>query len=196
MTHFTRTFLKCALPLVAAFSIAPAAAQVQTQVSGSGWSKVCSDQNESKLCSVQFRVATNNGQVLTAVNLINMTGKIERRVFQIAVPTARSLPAGIEIQVDNKQKATIPYAFCRPQVCVAEAPLNDDLVRVFKAGGELRVTTTNFQGTKNPIPVTLKGFTAAYDGPPVKPKETIETSQEKLKKQLEDRVKAGQIKAE
>ncbi len=153
------------------------------QARASGWFKTCDERDESKICNVQFRVLAGNGANLTTLNLVEITGKVERRVFQIVVPTGRSLPQGIQIRVDGKQATSIPYLYCRPQGCNAEVRLDDSLVNIFKRGGGLEITTINFQGKENPVPVTLKGFTAAYDGPPRK-RDDAATRQQNLADQL------------
>ena len=68
---------------------------------------------------------------------------------------------------------------CFPDRCVAEAPLNDQLVSSFKKGQELTLTSVNFQNQPNPIKVSLKGFTGAYDGAPLQQSD-IEDRQKKL----------------
>lgn len=148
-----------------------------------GWYKVCSEQNETKICNVQYQVVAGTGQVVTSVNLAELTGKINRRVFQITVPTGRLLPPGLELQIDNKQKTKIPYVFCAPRTCAAEVKLDDNLVKVLKAGGEMTIVSRNVQGQPNPIKVTLQGFTKAYDGPPLKQDE-LQSQQKQLEEQL------------
>lgn len=158
----------------------------QGNIKATGWFKTCNEIEGNKVCNVQFRVVTTEGsQVVTALNLIEVTGKVERKIFRILVPTGRSLPPGVQVQVDGKRAVTIPYAYCRPQLCAAEAILNDELVKIFKAGGTLEVTSLNFQSKANKVPITLKGFTAAFDGPPVK-------LEDLLKKQLADKLKQEQ----
>lgn len=159
------------------------------RATASGWFKTCNERDDSKVCNVQFRVVASNGANLTTLNLVEITGKVERRVFQIVVPTGRSLPQGIVLQVDGKRATTIPYLFCRAQGCNAEVRLDDNLVNVLKRGGALEISTVNFQGQKNPVPVTLKGFTAAYDGPPVKREDPAARQQnlaDQLKKKAEE----------
>jgi len=172
----------------------PSFAQTQGQgnVTGSGWFKTCNEQGENKICNVQYRIVTNQGnQLITSLNLIEVDGSPDRRVFRIIVPTGRSLPEGVQVQVDGKRSVVIPYAYCRPQVCAAEARLNDELVSVFKAGGGLEVTSLNFQSKQNVIPVTLQGFTAAYDGPPLEVPDAT-SREEQLKKELEEKLKQQQ----
>lgn len=169
-----------------------ATAQQQGNIKATGWFKACNEVEQNKVCNVQFRVVTTEGnQVVTAINLIEVTGDVNRKVFRIIVPTGRSLPPGVQVQVDGKRAVTIPYAYCRPQLCAAEAVLNDELVKIFKAGGGLEITSLNFQSKANKVPITLKGFTAAYDGPPVK-QEDRATRAELLAKQLEDKLKQEQ----
>lgn len=176
-----------------AVSLAPAQAQQQQgNVAASGWFKTCSEQNGSEFCNVQFRVvARQGGQVITSLNLIEVKGEVNRRLFRVIVPTGRSLPPGLQVQVDDKRAVTIPYTYCRQSLCGAEAQLNDELVEIFKKGGSLRVTSINFQDKPNPVSITLKGFTAAYDGDPIKPEETT-SREEQLRKELEEKLKKQQ----
>ncbi len=148
-----------------------------------GWFKACSDQGESKICNVQYQAVASNGQVVTSLNLAEITGSIERKVFQITVPTGRFIPPGVELQVDDTKATAIPYTFCAQRTCAAEVKLDDNLVDTLKNGSKLTVTSTNFQGKKNPIKITLEGFTAAYDGPPIKQNE-LQSQQKKLEEEL------------
>ncbi len=164
-------------------SVAVSAVSHAQSLRSNGWYKACSDQGESRICNVQYQVVASTGQVVTSINLAEITGQVERRVFQITVPTGRLIPPGVELAVDGKKGTAIPYSFCTPRICAAEVKLDDNLVGVLKSGGEMVVTSTNFQGKKNPINVTLEGFTAAYDGPPIKQDELAER-QKKLQEEL------------
>ncbi len=198
MTRFSKYTTLFALACTATMiTSVQASAQAKINARASGWIKTCNEGAAGEVCNVQYQVVSNDGQILTAVSLVELSGDAKRRIFRIVVPTGRSLQQGVQLQVDGKQATAVPYAFCRPRICAAEAALTDDLVKIFKAGGSLEITSINFQGQPNPIPVTLKGFTAAYDGPPTEiPKNDAQESQEKLKKQLEEKLKSGEIKAD
>ena len=177
---------------VALGSLTSATFAQEGNVSGSGWFKTCNEADGNKVCNVQYRVVTKEAnQLITSLNLIEVSGNIKRKVFRVIVPTGRSLPSGVQVQVDGKRSVVIPYTYCRPTVCAAEAALSDELVKVFKAGGRLDVTSLNFQSKPNTVPVTLQGFTAAYDGPPLK-QEDPASREELLKKQLEEKLKQQQ----
>ncbi|MBL4695192.1 MAG: invasion associated locus B family protein [Rhizobiaceae bacterium] len=154
-----------------------------------GWYKLCSEQNETKICNTQYQAHAGTGQVVTSVNLAEITGKVKRRVFQITVPTGRLIPPGIILQIDDAKKgAKIPYVYCAPRSCAAEVKLDDNLVKLLKNGSVMTITSTNVQNKPNPIKITLKGFTAAYDGAPLKQDE-LQSKQKQLEEELNKKAK-------
>lgn len=167
-------------------SFAQTASAQNQQRMPEGWFKVCSKQEDNDICNVQNIRTANTGQLLTAVNLIQITGKVNRAIFQIAVPTGRVIPAGIGMQVDGGQAQKINYAMCLPDRCIAEAPLTTELVAQLKKGGELTLTSINFRNQPNPIKISLSGFTAAFDGEPLKQSE-VESRQQQLQDAIEKR---------
>jgi len=176
------------------FLSGPLFAQEQ-QPQARSWFKVCSKQGENKICNVQFTIAADNGQLVTAVNLLTVTGKIKRRIFQIAVPSGRFIPAGVTVKVDKNKANKLPYSICLPSRCLAEIPLSNGLVSALKKGGELTLTSVNFQNVKNPIKVSLNGFSKAYDGPPLKRTE-LQDRQKKLQEELQKKAEAARKKLE
>ncbi|MGB3387005.1 MAG: invasion associated locus B family protein [Pseudaminobacter sp.] len=161
-----------------AVGISPAAAQQSPQIP-EGWFKACSKQEDVDICNVQNITTAGNGQLITGISMIELKGKVNRKVFQVTVPTGRLVPPGIGLQVDGGKAQKIDYVICFPDRCVAEAQLSDQLVASFKKGSELTLTSVNFQNQPNPIKVSLKGFTGAYDGPPLQQSD-LEERQKKL----------------
>jgi len=161
---------------------APASAQQQPQIP-QGWFKACSKQQDVDICNVQNIVTAQSGQLVTGVSMIELKGKVNRKVFQVSVPTGRMVPPGIGLQIDTGKTQKMDYMICFPDRCVAEAPLTDQLVASFKKGTNLTLTSINFQNQPNPIKISLQGFTGAYDGEPMKQSD-IESRQ----KQLQDYV--------
>ncbi|HEU4987074.1 MAG TPA: invasion associated locus B family protein [Rhizobiaceae bacterium] len=161
-----------------ASGIGAAMAQQQPQIPR-GWFKACSKQEDVDICNVQNILVADSGQLITGVSMIEVKGKVNRKVFQITVPSGRLIPPGIGLQVDNNATQKIDYAICLPDRCIAEAPLTDQLVAAFKKGSSLTLTSVNFQNQPNPIKVSLEGFTSAYDGEPLQQAD-IEERQKKL----------------
>lgn len=174
-------------------AIAGATASAQQAQRPQGWYKVCSKQESNDICNTQFQSVASTGQVVTAISLIDVKGEINRRVFQVTVPSGRLIPPGIKLRVDDKQETTLPFVYCFPQSCMAEVKLDDQLVGILKAGGKLEVTSTNFQNKPNPIEISLNGFTAAYEGPPLQQGE-LESRQRELQDELRKKAEEARKK--
>ncbi|WP_373456262.1 invasion associated locus B family protein [Rhizobium sp. L1K21] len=181
-----------AMAIAGTAGYAPASAQEAVPQVPQGWFKVCSKQEDNDVCVVQNLTQASNGQLLTAVGLITVTGKINRQLFQVSVPSARAIPPGITMQIDGGKPTKLDYAVCMPDKCVAEAPMTDGMIANLKKGGEVVFTSVNFQRAPNPIKISLEGFTSAFDGPPVEQSKLEETQrqlQEKTLKEAEERRK-------
>lgn len=186
--------LTAGLPILAAGFTAialmanPAAAQ-NASAPIDGWFKECSKQNENDICVVQNITTAQTGQLITAVGLVEVTGKNNQRLLQVTVPIARYIPPGISVQVDGGKQTRVPYAVCLPDKCIAQMPLTDEIVTSFKRGGEAIFTSVNAQRASNPIRVSLTGFTQAYDGEAISRAERDEKAQareEEIRKKLEE----------
>jgi invasion protein IalB len=178
----------------------PAMAQAQQQVPD-GWFKVCAKQEDNDICNVQFIATAETGQLITGVSLITIAGKINRKLFQVTVPTGRVIPAGVAMQIDGGKVQQLNYAICFQDRCIAEAPLTDEFVASLKKGGQLTLSSVNFQNQPNPVNLTLSGFTDAFDGEGLKQSEIEQRQQEladgieKRRKEFEAKLKAEQDKA-
>ena len=157
----------------------PGAAQEQQPQLPKGWFKACSKEADVDVCNVQNILTAASGQLVTGISMIELKGKVNRKVFQVTVPTGRLMPPGIGLQVDGGKAQKLDYAVCFPDRCVAEAPLSDQLVASFKKGSELTLISVNFQNQPNPVKVSLQGFTGVFDGPPLNQSD-LEDRQKKL----------------
>jgi len=169
-----------------------------------GWFKACTKQEDVDICNVQNIATAGNGQLITGVSLIDLRGKVNRKVFQVTVPTGRLVQPGIGLQIDGGKTQKLEYVICFPDRCVAEVPLTDQLVTSFKKGQQITLTSINFQNQPNPIKIALTGFSEAFDGPAMKQSD-IEDRQKKLQdfvaknnedfakklKEEQDKAKAG-----
>ncbi|MBB4233650.1 invasion associated locus B family protein [Rhizobium esperanzae] len=183
---------------------APAPADAPAQAAGApklGWYKTCSKQEDNDICVVQNLILANGGQLVTAVGLISVTGKINRKLLQVSVPTARLVPPGILMQIDGGKGQKLDYAVCLPDKCTAEIPLTDAMIASLKKGSDVIFTSINFRRAPNPIKISLEGFTGAYDGEPVSESKLAESQRslqegmqkkaEEARKKLEDAQKAA-----
>ena len=185
-----------------ALAAAPSASFAQQQAAPpKGWFKVCTKQEDNDVCIVQNLLTANSGQLITAVGLITVTGKTNRKIMQVSVPSARLIPPGVQMQIDGGKGQKLDYAICMPDKCVAEVPLTDQMIASLKKGGELVLTSVNFQRAPNPIKISLEGFTGVFDGEPIEQsqleerqrllQEEMQKKAEEARKKLEDAQKAA-----
>ncbi|MEX6508617.1 invasion associated locus B family protein [Jiella sp. M17.18] len=156
------------------------------------WFKVCAKQGDNDICNTQYTLFADTRQMITAINLITVKGKVNQKVIQAVVPSGRVIPAGVQVKIDDGQPQTLNYSVCFPNRCIAEAELTDAMVASMKKGKQMVVTSINFQRQANPVPITLSGFTQAYDGPPKAQPELAQRQKElndALQKQAEERRK-------
>jgi invasion protein IalB len=166
---------------VSTLASAPAGAQQAASPPPQGWFKVCAKQEDNDICNTQNVVTADSGQLLTAISLIDVKGKINRKIFQISVPSGRLIPPGVGLQIDKNKPTKIDYGICFPDRCIAEAQLSPELIAALKKGGELTVTSINFQNKPNPLKISLSGFGEALDGPGMQ-----QTDLDDRNKKLED----------
>lgn len=90
---------------------------------------------------------------------------------EIALPTEMGLylPEGIAIGVDDGLKKTYGFYRCLPDACTSQLRFTADDVAAFKAGTTMWLNVVAFlpEDRRTPlrlqIPVSLKGFTKAFD---------------------------------
>lgn len=175
-----------ALAIAGSMQFALPSSALAQQPTAQKWFKICAKQADNDVCNVQFRVVASTGQIVTSVNLFTVTGKINRKVFQVTVPTNRLIPAGVAVKIDTSKENRLPYANCFRDRCTAEVKMDDNLIKALKSGGELLLTSVNFQNKPSPIKISLNGFTAAFDGPPLKQAE-VEQDNKDLQKLLQEK---------
>ncbi|ATN34325.1 invasion-associated locus B family protein [Rhizobium sp. ACO-34A] len=191
----TRTALS-ALVLTLGAAAVPTVSQAQEAAAPgapSKWFKTCTKQEDADVCVVQNQQTAQNGQLITAVGLISIEGKVNRKLLQVTVPSARLIPPGIMMQIDGAKGTKLDYTVCLPDRCTAEIPLTDALIASLKKGNEVVFTSINFRRAPNPIKIALEGFTGAYDGEAMTQSQAEERQrllQEAMQKKQEERNKA------
>ena len=160
-----------------------------------GWFKVCDKQGENEICSVRNIMTANTGQLITAVAIIDVKGKVNRKFMQVSVPSARLVPPGVLMQIDGGKGSKLDYAVCMPDLCIAEIALTDGVIASLKKGKEVVFTSINFQRAPNPIKISLGGFTGIFDGPAMEASK-IEANQRALQEELQKKAEETRKKLE
>jgi len=94
---------------------------------------------------------------------VGLAGLERQRIAVFTVPLGVYLPAGINLSVDGESLGKVTFRHCTVNGCQTELPLVDDVLAKFKGGSEGQILFLDARGKKVPVPISLKGFTAASD---------------------------------
>lgn len=191
MTTLFRSFLTYTGFAVAGALFVSGAAAQQNQgtpvgpAAPKGWFKLCDTDAKTKkqVCALNFSVNNSNGSAVASIRIVEIEG-VPQKGFTIAVPPGLLIQPGMRIQIDGEKTGTAKFQICSPQACFVEARFEEDLIGKLKRGNEMQIIGIDQTGKQIGFPVTLSGFTAMYDGPPVDPA-TIAKNQETLQDRLQ-----------
>lgn len=151
------------LPEVPAGESGPPQPASEIEPPESGWRVQCGQSADGTECAAQFDVfSQQTSQVLITVFVIKPAGGGNDRLL-LRMPHGLHLPSDVEIQVDSRAGATLEFTTCDANACFVDGGFNETRLRDFKAGAtlHLRFETANRDNVE--VPVSLTGFTAAYE---------------------------------
>jgi invasion protein IalB len=142
------------------------------------WSKLCNTDaaSQKELCLVLQEIRNDQGQVVATATVRQITGD-SKISFIVSVPPGMLLQPGLRAQIDTGKQFEIKYGICFPNACYGELEVNSDFIDSMKGGSKLIVTAVTPKAQGINIPMSLVGFTKAYDG--------AGQSQDELSKALE-----------
>jgi invasion protein IalB len=161
-----------------------------------GWNKICyTDAAGAQSCTVLFQIVAETGQLVAQASINSRAGQ-PNMVFQAWIISSPGIyvGAGIRLQVDTNTPTDIPFAICDATYCIAESQIDNNFINGLKAGGQMMLSAMIRQADAQPrqidLPVTLRGFTAAYDGPGLNEAQAAALT-EQLNQALQDRAAAA-----
>jgi invasion protein IalB len=114
-------------------------------------------------CVIEQRVVlSNSGQLLAAVT-IRLPPDSSTPVMMIQTPFGLNLPAGLKLAIDEKPFDTLPLQTCDGGGCYAGNVVSPELLSALKQGTTLSITFQDQAQRDIAVPVSLNGFTAAYE---------------------------------
>lgn len=150
-------------PVAASAQEAPEAAPT---IAGAAWAKLCNPDPASgkELCLTIQEIRADTGQFIASATIRTIAGDSKKSLIT-AVPPGMLLQPGLRVQIDEGTQQEMKYGICFPNACYGELEIDDAFIGKLKAGGRLTLTTLNQQAKPVNFPMTLAGFTKAYDGP-------------------------------
>ena len=163
-------FLTVCAPLAAAAQDAPAAAPAPPDASapppgGAPWAKLCNTDPSTKkdICLVIQEIRADTGQFIASATIRTISGD-NKVSFIAAVPVGMLIQPGLRLQIDDGKQIEVKYGICFQNACYGELDVDDAFVQSLKSGSKLTLMTLNQQAKPVNFPMTLAGFTKAYDG--------------------------------
>jgi invasion protein IalB len=127
------------------------------------WIQRCMPLEDQQQCHIEQNIVTGKEkkQRLLTVQI----GLFEqRKIATFIPPLGVLLQQGIGIEIDNfKFSNRAPFTFCNSAGCFASLELDEKMISLLKKGRILTVKIVNPNGKEIPIPVSLKGFTPAFE---------------------------------
>lgn len=157
-----------AIAALASMLSLPAAAQDPAPAEGAAapeaWVKMCATDPASSqnFCMTTQELRAENGAFIASVQIRNVADKVS---LVTAVPIGMMIQEGIRVQIDDAAQKRVNFDVCFANGCYGQMELDGDFVRSLKRGNKMTVTVLNAENKPLAFPMTLIGFTSAYDGP-------------------------------
>lgn len=136
------------------------------------WVRRCTDdppndaappkQGQQEVCFITQQLVDQDNQRPVMKVTVGFFKPDRRPMAVIALPLGVPLAGGVQVGVDGKGVAGVPFQFCRPDGCQAYLPLSDEVLGAFKAGQQAVVQLRRSQDQTIDLAVSLSGFTAGY----------------------------------
>lgn len=129
------------------------------------WGARCASEARSSApdCVIEQRVViSSTGQLLAAVT-VRIPPDSAAPAMMIQTPFGLHLPAGLKVAIDGTPLTTLPLQTCDGGGCYAGQVISPELLAALKRGVTLSVTFQDAGQRDIAVPVSLNGFTVAYE---------------------------------
>jgi len=147
----------------AAPEAAPAAAEPQPPAAN--WASRCAaDGRQSVLdCSVEQSIVETKSRQLLMQIVVHVPPDTRKPVLTVQLPLGLFLPAGVTIRFDEGKPERFDVETCDQKGCYLQIPISNEMLGEMAKGKQMSVTFQNLSKQDIGVPVSLAGFTVAYD---------------------------------
>ncbi len=128
------------------------------------WSLICTTAVENRVCQIVQTANQNESGKLVFQTAVGYVSDSDKPIMYLTAPLGIFLPRGISVFVDDEQdglKATVQR--CDPNGCLGVLALENETIEKLKRGQEARMIFGASAQQNVSIPVSLTGFTRAFD---------------------------------
>ncbi|ARE38401.1 Invasion associated family protein [Rhodovulum sp. P5] len=119
-------------------------------------------------CNMRQVIVDDNGGPVSSAELIPLPADApSAALVEIGTPLNTLLSEDLRLAIDTADPKRYRFNFCTTRGCFARFPLEASEIRAMKAGREAKISIVILTGENKvsqvTIPLSLSGFTAAYD---------------------------------
>ncbi|NDV88265.1 invasion associated locus B family protein [Aurantimonas aggregata] len=146
-------------------SAAPAPSDpAATAEAGPNWRVNCDGEGEARRCTVLQNLVADQGQgQQRLLTVMIQPGADAQPALLLALPHGLFLPAGVQLQIDEGEAQKLVIQTADQNGSYAGTALDTGLIDRLKRGSALAVTFQSAQQQPVTVPVTLAGFSAAFE---------------------------------
>jgi invasion protein IalB len=119
--------------------------------------------NKDERCYILYSAVMPDTNTRILQMAVAFEGPKQGPMAILTAPLGVQLEEGLLLQVDGGETIRLPFKICAPGGCIAPRPLSADNIAELKRGGKLLVGFYNTAGELVAVPVSLNGFTAAFE---------------------------------
>lgn len=140
---------------------AQAAPKEQAQFSSTGWNVACQNNATTDKLICELSQTISNTQTSQLLLRIGISASPNNMLLQM--PHGLNLGVGAQIQIDDIPAAQVPYFTSNQNGVFINMALAEDFIVALKKGNILKISMTSSNDVNFSVPLSLKGFTAAFD---------------------------------
>ncbi|MCP3850889.1 MAG: invasion associated locus B family protein [Gammaproteobacteria bacterium] len=128
------------------------------------WTVVCEKlpQSKKEICNIFQNVTNDKNKVVMQIAIGYAPNSPEPQAL-VTLPLGVILQPGIEFKGGNAKSLRVPFGVCVKNGCIAITKLSDEVIKGMKGGTKGSVKFAAAQKKIIEIPISLSGFTAAFN---------------------------------
>lgn len=139
--------------------------QAQNAPPREAWATNCTSpaRGQPQDCVMEQRaIASETGQAIAQIT-IRVPQDTKKPVTMVQVPLGMFLPAGLSVDVDGTLSQIFPFQTCNNGGCFVGFPIPDAMLKAMFNGNKLNITFQNLNKKPVVLPMSLAGFTGAFN---------------------------------
>jgi invasion protein IalB len=142
-----------------------AAPAAETQPPPANWASRCAAEGRQSApdCSVEQSIIETKSRQLLMQIVVRVPPDTRKPVLTIQLPLGLFLPAGVTIRFDEGKPERFDVQTCDQKGCYLQMPVSNEMMAEMAKGKQMSVTFQNLGKQDIGVPVSLAGFTVAYD---------------------------------